>query len=74
VSFKDIVNHPDYRTSRNYNDLSLLLLESEVAFSFEVNPACLWTKTDETVLVEDPSHTVSACGFGVRSVESKFND
>lgn len=41
------VLHPDYKPTERYNDIALLLLESNVEFSKYVRPACL--NTDQSL-------------------------
>jgi hypothetical protein len=59
-----------YKSNRKYYDISLLLLDSPVDFTLKLFPACLWTQTDETVLLNGDKNTITVCGFGDTSIES----
>lgn len=43
IAIADIIMHPDYVPSRNYHDIALLRLASNVSMSENVYPACLRT-------------------------------
>jgi hypothetical protein len=65
VSFQTIINHPDYRANRKYNDIALLRLESDVTLTINLFPACLWTGSNDRVI-----RNVTAIGFGVTNTQS----
>jgi hypothetical protein len=65
VSFQTIINHPDYRANRKYNDIALLRLESDVTLTIDLFPACLWTGSNDRVI-----RNVTAIGFGVTNTQS----
>jgi Trypsin len=73
IRLQQIITHPSYRSSQNYNDIALLRLATDVTLSSTLYPACLWTSTNEAKLLDDQRSTVSACGFGVRSIESMLH-
>lgn len=41
LNIAEIIKHPDYSASRNYNDITLLKLERAVRFTEYIRPACL---------------------------------
>lgn len=43
---QQIINHPDYQSTENYNDIALVQLRGQVIFSTTLRPACLWQSND----------------------------
>jgi Trypsin len=60
VGIERIINHPDYKVDKKYNDISLLKLKHSVEFSFRVWPACLNTESDR-------QESLFIAGFGRNS-------
>ncbi|XP_055529767.1 serine protease persephone-like [Wyeomyia smithii] len=61
VRFKEFYPHPEYRSSRSYNDIGLIELEHKVQNEPNVNPICLYSGTEDL-----PDNVIlSAEGFGI---------
>lgn len=43
IGIQQIVRHPNYRSSRNYDDIALIQLSQPVEFNSTLRPACLNT-------------------------------
>ncbi|XP_052752245.1 serine protease snake-like isoform X2 [Galleria mellonella] len=43
-----IIPHPQYKPPKQYFDIALMELVKEVTFSKEIQPACLWSKNDDS--------------------------
>ncbi|XP_075979943.1 transmembrane protease serine 9-like [Anticarsia gemmatalis] len=65
-----IIPHPNYKSPKQYNDIALMELGSEVVFLMNVQPGCLWSKDNFTLhhgeaevagwgVVESGSHKTS---------------
>lgn len=63
---KKWVQHPEYSTATTYNDIALIELDRTVKFSENIQPACLYTKSDI------PSHGLEITGWGSLSNARKF--
>lgn len=46
MGIRRIIVHPEYSPAKQYNDIALIELEDDIAFSKHVQPACLWGKSD----------------------------
>ncbi|XP_047533321.1 serine protease persephone-like [Vanessa atalanta] len=57
----EIITHPSYKRRTKYHDLALLRLESPAQFSTNLNPVCLYTKTD------NPRVPLTITGWGKTS-------
>ena len=67
LEIQDILKHPEYNASQNYNDIALLFLKTCLAFSYNtIQPICLPTKSqpnpDSMV-----GFTVATQGWGLDS-------
>nr|CAD7590227.1 unnamed protein product [Timema genevievae] len=58
-SVVDRLRHPGFKTPSHYNDIALLKLNRDAAFSGYVRPACLHTSLD------DPTNKAVATGWGL---------
>jgi secreted trypsin-like serine protease len=63
---KKWVQHPEYSTATVYNDIALIELDRTVKFSEDIQPACLYTKSDI------PNNGLEITGWGVTSNTRKF--
>jgi Trypsin len=59
-----------YKSNRKYHDISLVRLDLPVEFNNKLFPACLWTDSNEDLLIQE-KHTITVCGFGDTSIESE---
>ncbi|XP_063836138.1 serine protease snake-like isoform X1 [Ostrinia nubilalis] len=59
VPIKQITKHPNYKPPGKYNDIALLLI-TEVTFTSNIRPACLWNRPDFA-----PHKSAIATGWGV---------
>jgi Trypsin len=66
-----MIRHPKYKKSLHYNDIALIELAKDVPFSSLTFPACLWTDSNESLLLE--KSTISSCGFGVTKTAGMSN-
>jgi secreted trypsin-like serine protease len=63
---KDWVQHPKYTPATVYNDIALIELDKRVKFSENVQPACLYTKSDI------PNNGLEVTGWGVTTSTRKY--
>jgi secreted trypsin-like serine protease len=63
---KKWVQHPEYSTARVYNDIAVIELDRTVKFSENIQPACLYTKS------EIPNNGLEVTGWGATSNTRKF--
>jgi secreted trypsin-like serine protease len=63
---KKWVQHPEYSTVTVYNDIALIELDRRVKFSEDIQPACLYTKSNI------PNNGLEVTGWGVTSSTRKF--
>jgi secreted trypsin-like serine protease len=63
---KKWIQHPEYSTATVYNDIALIELDRTVKFSENIQPACLYTKSDI------PNFGLEVTGWGRTSYSSKF--
>jgi len=63
---KNWIQHPQYSTARVYHDIALIELDRTVKFSENIQPACLYTKSDI------PEFGLQVTGWGKRSSSRKF--
>ncbi|CAG9791046.1 unnamed protein product [Diatraea saccharalis] len=47
VNILRVINHPNYKPPKKYNDIALIELQREVSFTSYVQPACLYTGSDK---------------------------
>lgn len=62
---KKWVQHPEYTTATIYNDIALIELDRTVKFSENIQPACLYTKSDI------PNNGLEITGWGSTSTAGK---
>ncbi|XP_026750049.1 serine protease snake-like [Galleria mellonella] len=48
INISRIIPHPQYKPPKQYFDIALMELEKVVTFSKVIQPACLWSKDDES--------------------------
>ncbi|XP_058444542.1 serine protease persephone-like [Malaya genurostris] len=65
VRIKEFYPHPDYRTSRSYNDIALIELEDKLMNEPNVNPICVYSGTEDL----SESVVLTAEGFGITDVD-----
>ncbi|OWR40990.1 hemolymph proteinase 9, partial [Danaus plexippus plexippus] len=53
--------HPQYKSPSKYNDIALIEIDTELKFSKNIQPACLWSYIDTSVLGSSATLT----GWGV---------
>jgi secreted trypsin-like serine protease len=63
---KKWVQHPEYSSATVYNDIAVIELDRRVKFSDNIQPACLYTKSDI------PSNGLEVTGWGLTSTTRKF--
>jgi secreted trypsin-like serine protease len=63
---KKWVQHPEYTTATVYNDIALIELDRAVKFSENIQPACLYTKSDI------PNNGLEITGWGSTSSSGEF--
>ncbi|XP_045509083.1 venom protease-like [Colias croceus] len=69
VGIKNIITHPQYRSPSKYNDIALIELKTDIDFSTNIRPACLWVKPDFN------GHTKAlATGWGVTDPNSRITE
>lgn len=61
VNITRIIVHPQYKSPKKYYDIALMELEHDVEFTYNVQPACLWTELSTETLGLDATVT----GWGV---------
>uniref|UniRef100_W8BWP2 Serine protease persephone n=1 Tax=Ceratitis capitata TaxID=7213 RepID=W8BWP2_CERCA len=71
VKIKKVHIHPDYTSATVYNDVGLLELEEEVAYTLNVFPTCLYTEPSDP----PPNAQLYVAGWGVinRQTREKSN-
>uniref|UniRef100_A0A6B2ELD2 Putative trypsin-like serine protease n=1 Tax=Phlebotomus kandelakii TaxID=1109342 RepID=A0A6B2ELD2_9DIPT len=67
IPISQIFNHPDYKRSRNYNDIAVIRLARPAEMNENVKPACLYTDLDD---VSDNVPLI-VTGWGSTSVERR---
>lgn len=65
IEIKKVYIHPRYTSRKKYNDIALIELVKAASYSFTVNPACLYSKTD------DITQKLVVCGWGVMNTKTK---
>ncbi|CAG9791047.1 unnamed protein product [Diatraea saccharalis] len=45
-----ILNHPDYKPPKKYNDIAIIELKNEILFTIFVQPACLYSGPDSELI------------------------
>lgn len=65
VPIKEFYPHPDYRSSKSYNDIALIELDRKVENEPNVNPICLYSGTEDL----PNSVVLTAEGFGITDVD-----
>ena len=70
IPISDIVSHPQYRRSMNYNDVAILKLKFTVQISLTVKPIRLQTKSVAAIDITPRTHLV-VIGWGRTSFESE---
>jgi len=63
---KKWIQHPQYSTATVYHDIALIELDRTVKFSENIQPACLYTKSDI------PEFGLQVTGWGKTSNSGKF--
>jgi Trypsin. len=63
---KKWIKHPEYSTKSVYHDIALIELDRTVKFSDNIQPACLYTKSDI------PESGLEVTGWGATSNSRKF--
>jgi len=63
---KKWIQHPQYATATVYHDIALIELDRTVKFSENIQPACLYTKSDI------PEFGLEVTGWGKTSNSRKF--
>ncbi|KAL4717335.1 hypothetical protein ACJJTC_017222 [Scirpophaga incertulas] len=61
VNIIRIINHPDYKAPKKYNDISLFELKEKVSFTDYIQPACLYTGPGNILIGRNATLT----GWGV---------
>ncbi|XP_061379600.1 serine protease snake-like isoform X1 [Danaus plexippus] len=56
-----ITVHPQYKSPSRYNDIALVKLDKDIIFMSNVQPACLWSSSDSSML----GSTATLTGWGV---------
>jgi secreted trypsin-like serine protease len=65
---KKVILHPEYSTATVYHDIALIELDRTVKFSENIQPACLYTKSDI------PEFGLEVTGWGATRNGRKFMD
>lgn len=55
---EEIIVHPDYVSTSNYNDIALIRMNSPIKFNDQIRPACLYNNNNIQ------SHKATATGWG----------
>jgi secreted trypsin-like serine protease len=61
-----VIRHPNYKKQAFYNDIGLILLESDVVVNDNVSPACLWRR-DQTELKSE----LEAASWSIRKTSQQ---
>ena len=67
---ESLIQHPDYSTITNYNDIALIKLKGNVLMSKFVRPACLHQNNDTNLT----NQTAVAIGFGRTGFAEDFSE
>ncbi|CAK9800280.1 Serine protease snake [Anthophora plagiata] len=68
IPISDIISHPRYKRSTNYNDVAILKLKTQVQLSKTVKPICLQTKSLHTIRIT-PRTPLVVIGWGATSYD-----
>ncbi|XP_012259759.2 serine protease persephone-like isoform X2 [Athalia rosae] len=68
VAVLSVIPHPNYKRSRNYNDIAIIKLKEPVRMTNSVQPACLMTRSLNDV-DSSVNQTVVVLGWGVTDFE-----
>ncbi|KAL4721396.1 hypothetical protein ACJJTC_004650 [Scirpophaga incertulas] len=66
VAIRNIIKHPEYNPPVVYHDIALLELVTDVKFSSNIRPACLWTREDY-----GKNNKGIATGWGVINIDTQ---
>ncbi|XP_076668155.1 ovochymase-2 [Andrena cerasifolii] len=69
IPISNIISHPRYRRSTNYNDVAILKLKFKAHISITVMPICLETKSVTTIDITPSTHLV-VVGWGVTDLNA----
>ncbi|KOC66990.1 Serine protease snake [Habropoda laboriosa] len=70
IQISDIMYHPGFKRSTNYNDVAILKLKTQVQLSKTVKPICLQTKSLGIISIT-PRTPLVAIGWGATSFEDE---
>ncbi|XP_076178622.1 venom protease isoform X2 [Ptiloglossa arizonensis] len=70
IPISDIISHPEYKRSTNYNDVAILKLKTKVQISTMVKPICLQTKSLSTLTIT-PRTALVVIGWGDTSFDTE---
>ncbi|XP_054005859.1 serine protease snake-like [Hylaeus anthracinus] len=70
IPISDIISHPLYKRSTNYNDVAILKLKTNVQLSTTVKPICLQTRSLHTMNITSRTPLV-VIGWGDTSFDSE---
>lgn len=69
IPISDIISHPKYKRSVNYNDVAILKLKTKVLLSSAVYPVCLQTQFLNTLSMT-PKMSLIVIGWGATDFSS----
>lgn len=70
IPISDIIYHPEYKRSMNYNDVAILKLKTRVQVSNTVKPICLQTRSLDTMSITSRTPLV-VIGWGATSFDTE---
>ncbi|XP_076621961.1 serine protease snk [Colletes latitarsis] len=70
IPISDIISHPLYKRSTNYNDVAILKLKTKVQLSTAVKPICLQTRSLKTISIT-PKTALIVIGWGDTSFDTE---